>query len=225
VTGSVQLRGERGHSIPAAIGFGYVVRGWPFVIRLVVLGIVAALSAGALGIKTRHPDANPLPPLPGAAQVTAHIVRGGQPADFDLLRLRNAYHVRAVVNLRLSGDSERDIAAGFGLDYLSVPVAADGAPTAADLAALVTFVRRYDNGSAVVYVHDDLGGGRAATAGLMLLLLRGQSFGAVMTTLSATDQRRLNSHQWGALVALSQALTEHVDPAVNPYHEAVALRW
>jgi hypothetical protein len=220
------MRGGRNHAIPAAIGFGYVARGRLLMIRLLVLVVVAGIGAGALSVKVgRHAGANPLPPLPGAAYVTPHLVRGGQPADFEMLRLRNSYHVRAIVNLRLSRDSERDIAASFGLDFLSLPLAAEAAPTADDLATLVTFVRRYDNGSAVVYLHDDVGGDRAVTAGLMLLLLRGESLGAVMTTLSPAEQRGLGSHQWLALVALSQAMTEHVEPAVNPYHQAVSLKW
>jgi hypothetical protein len=226
MTEVAQIRAAHRSAVTPAVGFGHLIRGRALVGRLLLLAIVVALAAGALWFKTltrANPDA--LPPLPGVARVTPHVIRGGQPADFDLLQLRNAYRVRAVVTLRLSAaDTEGDIAAGFGLGFLPLPIATDEAPTAAGLATLVAFLRRYATGSAVVYIHDDIGGGRAITTGLMLLMLRGESLGAATSTLLPGEERRLSPHQWTALVSLFQALTEQANPA-NAYREAVSLRW
>jgi hypothetical protein len=226
VTEVAHLPARRRYAIPAAVGVGNRIRGRSLVIRLLLLGLIATLAAGTLWLKTNsRGDANALPPLPGAARVTPNLVRGGQPADFDLLQLRNAYRVRAVVNLRFGGDAEGEIAAGFGLDFLSLPVAVDEAPTVADLATLVGFLRRYDSGSAVVYLHDDIGGGRVITTSLMLLLLRGEPLGVAMSTLRPEEQRMLSAHQWSALVTLSQAVAERGAGNDNAYREAAVLRW
>lgn len=226
MTEVVHIRAGRRRAIPAAIGIGHIVRGRALAGRLLLLFVVAGLAAGALGLKVAD-RANPesLPPLTGAARVTPHVLRAGQPADFELVQLRDAYHVRAVVNLRFAADAEGDIAASFGLDYLWLPLATGAAPTAADLDSLVSFVRRYDSGSDVVLVHDDVGGGRAITAGLMLLMLRGGSMDAVMSTLSAEERQLLSAQQSSALATLHEALTGQGDLTGNGYREAVTLRW
>jgi hypothetical protein len=213
-------------AVPAALGPGRVVRGRALAVRLLVIGLTAALAAAALGLKVvGRGGGDALPPLPGAARVTPHLIRGGQPADYDLLQLRDAYRVRAVVNFRLGGDAEGDIAAGFGIDYLGLATPAEEAPGVADLTWLVAFVQRHETAGGVVYMHDDVGGGRVISAALMLLMLRGEPLGAALTTLTPAQQRLVTSRQWSAVAALSQALTEHVDPAANPYAGVVALRW
>lgn len=227
MTGVAQIRAGGRCGIPAAIGVGHLVRGRALAVRLLVLGVVVGLAAGALGLKAvRRTNPQSLPPLPGVARVTPHLVRGGQPADFELRQLRDAYHVRAVVNLRFAAaDAEADIAASFGLDFLRLPLATGEAPTAADLATLVTFVRRYDSGSDVVLVHDDVGGGRAITASLMLLMLRGESLDAATSSLSPEERQRLSTWQWSGLASLHQALTAYGNTTANGYREAVTLRW
>ncbi|SCL24184.1 hypothetical protein GA0070624_2873 [Micromonospora rhizosphaerae] len=193
--------------LPAAVGPGHLVRGRALAARLLVLVTFAVLAGGALGLKAAgRGEREPLPPLPGVARVTPHVLRGGQPDDFQLRLLRDSYHVRAIVNLRHASGAESDIAASFGLDFLGLPLAVGEAPTTADLATLASFVRRYENGSAVVLVHDDVGGGRAVTTGLMLLMLRGESLDAVTGTLPAADKRHLSAGQWDALRALNQVL-------------------
>jgi hypothetical protein len=221
-----QNAGQRGGSIPPAIGFGPRLTGRVLTRRVLLLVALLGVAAGALGLKAvSRSNEKQLPPLPGVASITPHLVRGGQPSDFDFLQLRDGHNMRAIVNLRLDGETEADVAASFGLDCLSLPVVVGEPPTSADLIQLVPFVRRYSSGDAVVYVHDDDGGGRAITAGLMVLLLMGKSRDEAMSTLTAAEERQLSPNQSRALLALSKALTDPgADPA-NPYREAAVLRW
>ena len=53
-------------------------------------------------------------------------------------------------------------------------------------------MRRYTAGGDSVYLHDDVGGGRAVTTAAMLLLLRGQSWLAVSAEMTTAELASLS---------------------------------
>ena len=76
--------------------------------------------------------------------------------------------------------AEQATAASLGQGYLYLPLPQDASPTRAQQQVLARFMRRYTAGGDSVYLHDDVGGGRAVTTAAMLLLLHGQSWPAVV---------------------------------------------
>lgn len=67
-------------------------------------------------------------PLPNLADVSAGVLRGGQPAPEGWAKLK-AMGVRVVVNLRLEDESEREPVEALGLTYVSMPIPDTDAPT------------------------------------------------------------------------------------------------
>lgn len=221
-----QVKPARFPAFEPAIGRGTLLRGRPLVTRVLLLALVCALGAGTLAVKAAsHRNGFSLPALQGAARVAPGVLRGGQPADFDLLQLRNGYRVRAVVNVRLAGTQEGAVAREFGLDYLALPIPPDAAPSPADLDQLVSFLRSHEQSSDVVYVHDDVGGGRVVSLAAMLLMLRGDPLNSVLATLSADELRHMSAGQWAALYALEAALRDPADPRGASYRSSRGLRW
>jgi protein-tyrosine phosphatase len=214
----------RRQAIAPAIGPGSLVSGRPFVARLLLLVVALGVCLGTLVTKAAK-DAAPLPALRGTAYVTPHIIRGSQPTDYDLLQLRNGFGVQAVVNLRLSGSQEGEVAAGFGLDYLALPLAHGEVLNAQQLATLVAVIRRHQKESGVVYLHDDIGGGRVLTTAAMLLLLRGQPLDTVLSAFSADELKRLSAVQLSALQTLSRALNGDESEPTRAYQPARELQW
>jgi protein-tyrosine phosphatase len=130
-----------------------------------------------------------------------------------------------VVNVRLAGTQEGAVAREFGLDYLALPIPPDAAPSPADLDQLVAFLRSHEQSSDVVYVHDDVGGGRVVSLAAMLLMLRGDPLNSVLATLSADELRHMSAGQWAALYALEAALRDPADPRGASYRRSRGLRW
>src|SRR5207245_4678396 len=111
--------------------------------------------------------------------VAASLLIGGAPTDGDLARLAAGYRVDGVVNLSAPSVAEQVTAASLHQGYLYLAVAPNTAPTWAQLRDLAAFMR----GRTAVYLHDDVGEGRARVAAAMLLLVRGQDWSAISATM------------------------------------------
>jgi hypothetical protein len=125
--------------------------------------------------------------------VVPGLVVGTAPSDGDLQQLANSGQFGGVVNLGAPSVAEQVTAAALHLAYLRLPVPPGGAPTWRQLRVLAFFMRVHTTKGDSVYLHDDVGDGRAATAAVMLLMLRGESrYGAVArvgsTGLGAAQQ-------------------------------------
>jgi hypothetical protein len=191
----------------------------------VALGLAVALLAGRFFLNVGA--GTPLPPLPGAAQVTPHVLRGGQPDDLDLELLAEQYRVRAVVNLNRPNVEERAVTAAQHQAYLEIPIAADAAPTWPQLATIAEFLRRYTGRGQVVYLHDNGGGGSVVATTEMLVLLRGEPLRQVLRS-TRREQPSLGSQQMLDVFDLAAALTSGPRPAVssrNPYNGAHLVSW
>jgi hypothetical protein len=205
--------GSRPSAAPA-VGSGGSLPRRERVVRLGVLGVAALLAVGLLASKqllAASPAAR-LPAVPNPVWVVpGTLLRGGQPADVDFVNLRDLYRVAAVVNLRATSTLERSVARGFGLDYLSVPVAPGRAPTDRQLEAIVAFVRLHAAAGRIVYLHDDTGLDRAPVVAVMLLQLRGLDpvRAAGVAAAGPGGRLALSGVQMAAVNALARALGHH----------------
>lgn len=188
-----------------------------------------------LGLKVLIADTKPatstLPPIRGAAQVTAHLLRGGRPTDVDLVNMIRQNHVAAVVDITSPSIAEQASTRYLRLRYLETPVAGDGAPTLAQLDRIAALVRRTGSQGRTVYLHDDDGTERAVATTEMLLLLRGESLTAVRAARTPAEARLLTPVEVVAIGQLAGALaTPSEVPAAgvvagNPYAGARRIVW
>jgi hypothetical protein len=122
--------------------------------------------------------------IPRAAE--AHLAAGpGRLVVPGLEDRADTGQIGGVVNLGAPSVAEQVTAAALHLAYLRLPVPRGGAPTWRQLRVLVFFMRIHTTKGDSVYLHDDTGDGRAATAAAMLLMLRGQSrYGTIAAAAS-----------------------------------------
>ena len=145
-------------------------------------------------------------PRPAVQTVAPGLVIGGAPGDADLQDLASGFRVDGVVNLDAPSVAEQATAASLGQGYLYLPLPQDASPTLAQLRVLARFMRRYTAGGDSVFLHDDVGGGRAVTTAAMLLLLRGQRWPAVSAELTPAELASLSEGQRKAIKRLEAAL-------------------
>jgi hypothetical protein len=145
-------------------------------------------------------------PRPAVQAVARGLFIGAAPGDADLQDLADGYRVDAVVNLDAPSVAEQVTAASLHQAYLYLPLSAGMSPTSAQLRVLAGFMRRYTAGGSWVYLHDDVGGGRAVTTAAMLLLLRGQTWSAASGQMTTADLDSLSGGQWLAIQRLEDAL-------------------
>jgi hypothetical protein len=155
--------------------------------------------------------------------VVPGLVVGTAPSDGDLQQLADSDQFGGVVNLGAPSVAEQVTAGALHLPYLRLPVTLGGAPTWRQLRDLVLFMRIHTTKGDSVYLHDDTGDGRAATAAVMLLMLRGESrYGAVAgvgsTGFGATQQ--LAIRQLGSVLRPG-----HGPLPGNPYSAARRYSW
>jgi hypothetical protein len=151
------------------------------------------------------------------------LVIGAAPSDGDLQQLADSAQFGGVVNLGAPSVAEQVTAAALHLAYLRLPVPLGGAPTWRQLRVLVFFMRMHTMKGDSVYLHDDTGDGRAATAAQMLLMLRSNSWHGTVTGVGATGcgcAQRLAIRQLG--LALRPG---HGPLPGNPYSAARQDSW
>jgi hypothetical protein len=148
------------------------------VLRLCVLAAVAVLALGvrSSGLLRPDPSGYQLPPLPAAARVAPGLLRGGQPAELDLVLLRDDFGVRGVVDVDGPSAEERAVTVGLGMRPVEVTVGDEVAPSPQQLLELVRFVRSEtvaatDGRIGTVYLHDTTGTGPVLVVSAALLLL------------------------------------------------------
>jgi hypothetical protein len=186
---------------------------------LVVLLIIAKQVVTA-----REVGPDPLTALPGGKTVAAGLSIGGVPADYELQALSASYHVDGVVNLSGPSVAEQVTAASLRLGYLLLDVPPGAAPTLPQLQGLAVFLRAHTMNGALVYLHDDVGGGRAVVTASMLLLLRGSSWATVRHEITAAELGSLSQPQLRAVRQLISALGGQPQPG-NPYASARVDPW
>jgi hypothetical protein len=174
-------------------------------VTLRVIGI-AALLVAALGLRASgvlHPSASLPPPLAGWARVEPGVVRGSQPADLDLIQLRDGFGVRAVVDVDGTDVNERAVTRGLGLRLLVLNVGTREAPSAADLIALARFL---PTAGGTVYLHDSTGNGSVVVVAAALRVMHGESLAGVVRTLSREDITALSVPQLLALTDIESVM-------------------
>jgi hypothetical protein len=173
-------------------------RGAVVLTLILLLGLAKVLvSTGIIQVSSLRPDVQAVAP---------GLLIGGAPSDADLQDLADGYRVDAVVNLDAPSVAEQVTAASLHQAYLYLPLSAGMSPAWAQLRVLVGFMRRYTARGGWVYLHDDVGGGRAVTTAAMLLLLRGQTWPAASAQMTAAELLSLSDGQWLAVKRLDDAL-------------------
>ena len=156
------------------------------------------------------------PVLPG-------LVIGTAPSDGDLQQLADSAQIGGVVNLGTPSVAEQVTTAALHLAYLRLPVPLGDAPTWRQLRVLVLFMRIHTAKGDSVYLHDDTGDGRAATAEEMLLMLRSKSWHGTVAGVGATGcgcAQRLAIRQLGSVLRPG-----HGPLPGNPYSAARREAW
>jgi hypothetical protein len=188
-------------------------------LTLILLLVLAKLlvSQGVIKVSSTRPAVH---------AVGASLLIGGDPADSDLEALAADFRVDGIVNLDTPSVAEQVTAASLHQGYLYLPLLRDASPTWAQLRVLARFMRGHTAGGAVVYLHDDVGGGRAVVTAAMLLLLRGQTWPAVSADLTPAEMGSMCDCQQRAIERLRSALhrKDHAS-AGNPYAAARLDPW
>jgi hypothetical protein len=155
--------------------------------------------------------------------VVPGLVVGVAPSDADLEQLADSGQIGGVVNLGAPSVAEQVTAAALHLAYLHLPVPLGGAPTWRQLRVLVLFMRIHTTKGDSVYLHDDTGDRRAATAAAMLLMLRGESRYGTVAGVGSTG---FGAGQRLAIRQLGSALRAGHGPLPgNPYSAARRDSW
>jgi len=161
--------------------------------------------------------------------VTSGLLIGTAPADTDLEEFAAGFSVDAVVNVGSPSVVEQVTTASLHEAYQYLAVPPGTAPTWAQLRPLAGFMRRYSERGNWVYLHDGTAGPRAVTTVAMLLLLRGQTWAAVVTQITPAGLGSLDARQLLALEQLTSALhqagSKARKPVGNPYAGARLEPW
>jgi hypothetical protein len=187
----------------------------------VVVTLILLLGLGRLSVSLGIIKVSSLRPV--VATVAPGLLVGGTPSDADLMDLASDDQVDGVVNLAGPSVAEQATAASLHQAYLYLPLAPDSAPTLSQLRELAGFVRRYTAGGASVYLHDDVGGGRAVTTAAMLLLLGGRVWAVMAADITPAASGPLPGPQQLAIQQLWLALhppAGHPPQQGNPYADA-----
>jgi hypothetical protein len=188
-------------------------------LTLILLLVLAKLlvSQGIIKVNSTRPAGH---------AVVAGLLIGNAPSDSDLANLAADFRVGGIVNLDVPSVAEQVTAASLRQGYLYLPLPPNASPTWAQLRVLVSFLRVHTAGGASVYVHDDVGGGRAVITAAMLLLLRGQTWSAVSAEITPAEFGSLCTCQRLALRQLRSVLHPNGHSlAGNPYAAARLDPW
>ena len=188
------------------------------------LALIPALGLGKILIENKAISTVSLS-LPDRV-VTSGLVIGAAPADTDLEDFAADFSVDAVVNVGSPNVAEQVTTASLHQAYLYLAMPVGAALTWTELRPLAGFMHRYTERGNWVYLHDDTAGPQAVTTVAMLLLLRGQTWAAVVNQITPAGLRSLNARQRLALDQLRSALHQAGgEPSGNPYAAARLEPW
>jgi hypothetical protein len=142
---------------------------------------------------------------------------GGTPTGYGLQGLP-ALQIDRVVDLAAPDVAERVTAASLRLAYLHLAIAPGGRSR---LRTLADYMRRYPSGELNIYVHDDVGSGRAVAVAAMLLLSQSGSWPRFQEHFTAAELMSLSACQSRAIEQFASALqSASRSPPGNPYSGA-----
>ena len=153
------------------------------------------------------------------------LARGEQPPAESLRCLRDEKGIRAVVNLRLegSGYDEKAAVESLGMDYLSLPMEDDTAPSPEQVSQYLAFVDAHRRAGQPVYEHCAGGRGRAGTMEGSYLLWKGWTtadvlaryvrFGAKIDCENGGNGQVQALHEMGLLLGRGDAWPDGKDSA------------
>jgi hypothetical protein len=220
--GSAPVRGN-----PAIGADGRLPR--RILIRRYALALVLILALGLGKILIANKAISTISLIPPDRVVTSGLLIGAAPADTDLEDFAADFSVDAVVNVGSPSVAEQVTTASLHQAYLYLAMPVGAAPTRTQLRPLAGFMRRYTKRGSWVYLHDDTGGPQAVTTVAMLLLLRGQTWAAVVNQITPAGLRSLDARQQLAvnqlISALHQAGPKAPKSSGNPYAEARLEPW
>jgi hypothetical protein len=194
-------------------------------LRSVLVRITAVVCLLALGVLVRNSGGlsagadDRVPPIPGAALVTAGVLRGASPSDHELAQLHSAFDVGAVVALGGAGVEEQAVARDLGVRVLEIDVDAAANPSPEQLLEVVGFVRdtRAATGRSV-YLHDATGAGPAliVSSAMLQVLDDPAAASGVLDRLPPADRAALGPTHVTAVEALVAVVERRASPD-NPY--------
>ena len=191
--------------------------------RRIGAALVLLLLLGVAKAEIPHAAAEAYFAAGAGRLVVPGLVVGAAPSDGDLQQLADSGQLGGVVNLGAPSVAEQVTAAALHVAYLRLPVPLGGAPTWRQLQDLVFFMRIHTTKGDSVYLHDDTGDGRAATAAVMLLMLRGESRSAAVAGAGSTG---VGAAQKLAIRQLGSALRPGHGPLPgSPYSVARRYSW
>jgi hypothetical protein len=190
------------------------------------VGLALLVLLGVAKVLVSHLVVTPVTMSPPDYVIAAGLDIGAAPDDAGQQELAADFRVVALINLGSPNVVEQATAASLHQRYLYLPVAPGASPSLAQLRVMAGFMRANTAHGGSVFVHDDIGGGRAVATAAMLLLLRGETWPTVTAQLTKADLQTLNAGQLVAINQLSSALSEpgSRSPA-NPFAAARIDRW
>ncbi|WP_250007257.1 glycosyltransferase family 39 protein [Actinoplanes sp. M2I2] len=174
---------------------------------LVRAGALTALLAAALVVRAGgflHEEPSTVPALPQAAAIAPGVVRTGQPAEADLVRLHDDYGVRGIIAIdgrddsTLSDDEEEAAAESVGIQFLSLTSPEGAALSAGQVSAVASLLHRTRSTGPpspnLVLLHDRTGDGPVVLLGAAVRILGREDAGEVLAStpeLTAAERRSL----------------------------------
>ena len=190
------------------------------------VAVALLVLLGVAKILVSHLVVTPVTMSPPDYVIAAGLDVGAAPDDAGLQEMASYFRVTGLINLASPNVAEQATAASLHQNYLYLPVAPGAAPSLAQLRVMASFMRTNTAHGGSVFVHDDIGGGRAVATAAMLLLLRGETWPKVTAQLTTADLQALSAGQLVSINQLSSALRRpgSRSPA-NPYAAARIDRW
>ena len=190
-------------------------------VRVGGLGVLLALALVVRSTGILHDEQSTLPALPLAATVASGVVRTGQPAEADMVRLHDDYGVRGIIAINSRDDStfsvaeEKASAESVGIRFLALKSAADAPLSAVQVSAVSSFLRttRADHASTpnLVLLHDRTGAGSVVLLAAAVRTLSGANVDGVLASAPG-----LSAAQRASLRHLAEAV-DGDRGANNPY--------
>jgi hypothetical protein len=190
---------------------------------LIVLGLAVLLLLAKSFVSAKARSQVSIASLPNGHEMTQNLDVGATLSDLNLQILSNYYGMKSEVDLGNPNVADQVTAGSLHMGYLYLNVTPTAPLSMSQLSSLARFASQYAVGSSIMYIHDDVGGGRVLAAADMLLLLRGDPWPTVSAT---TTMAELSAAQLKAINQLRSALSHPGQVMIgNPYSGARLVQW